>query len=498
MNIETNTPTPDIISQQFDGTKRYIVKRRMRYRRVLGSLSFNHDKNPIHVDPLEAKILLLSIACGKSAGRKNSDSDYCPRRAFDSVAERIRRLDDFVIAPGIWLSGLFDAYFTFPESSYPKKIPKLGKNHCFEPECIIGYASSKYINPLIVPTTKYATVDLIFDIKQKEKPGAAEINAKEVTFTIVADDLFNYKSLLKEGSDIDKETGKIIIQRTTLDLFPKNTPLEKIENFYSNNQNDLAKMSPEYRLIDSGSEIKTHIDLESKVDNRQCILTASKTTYVSGEDYAHYGISIGRENLGDVCKIVAPLALQTKIPRVLFVAVDEIEKEKNQLYHEIISSNLKYKDFIECKKIDANSEKRIEKQKQAQAQLVKDEAERQNAIDAYLAIHPATDDIDTTAETTMNRKLRVYIEQQTQFNPVARLGLGEEFNLNASLTDYVPGFGGLHYFFVQAKTGADEEGIVSGKELMRANTKISVTPLITKDLAQYLRQFRLTLDLEPF
>jgi len=101
-------------------------------------------------------------------------------------------------------------------------------------------------------------------------------------------------------------------------------------------------------------------------------------------------------------------------------------------------------------------------------------------------------------EKLMNRKLMVYVEQETLFAPRPHekdLKLGNFFNMNAILTNYDPKFGGMHYFFVQSKTGSHEEGLLNGEEIMRANTKISSTPLITKELAQYFKDFRLSKEI---
>jgi hypothetical protein len=508
--MENEIPTPEIISAEFEGTKVYRIPYRMRHTQIEKSLAFNNDTNLIHNEPLEARLTLLSIACSRAFGKK-FDSDYCPNRTFDVVAEKIRSLDSFVIAPGIWMSGIFDEFFTFPDNSYPKTRPRIGKRPYLKPGCIVQYALSRYKNPLIIPTERPVDVELVFEVKQK--PGAEHVRGKKVTFKVLVDDLFSYKHLLGD-KDIDADSGKIIVQSTDIDVFPFGTSLEKIEEFYSKGIKNLTNITPKYEIaeINEGDEIikivNGSLDVEGKClihttnrDNAKCIHVASKTTFVSGEDYGQYGISIKRENLGDICRTISKLAQQAKIPRVLLIALDEFKD--NDLYKEVVSSNLRYKDWVkyvnEVKSSDADAAKKAdEKIKSAKTKFEAEEQERRKAIEDYLSVIPGN---GSDLDTEMGRRLMVYVEQETLFAARSHekdLKLGNTFNLNAILTNYDPRMGGMHYFFVQTKTGGHEEGIINGEEIMRANTKISGTPLITKELAQYLKDFRLNLYLQKF
>ncbi|MBW2995528.1 hypothetical protein KY312_04180 [Candidatus Woesearchaeota archaeon] len=507
--MHTEIPTPEIISSEFEGTKVYRIPYRMRHTQIEKSLAFNNDTNLIHNEPLEARLLLLSIACSKSYGR--TGENYCPSRALDVVAEKIRSLDSFVIAPGIWMSGIFDEFFTFPDNSYPKTRPIIGKRPYLKPGCIVQYAFSRYKNPLIIPTERPVDVELVFEVKQK--PGAEHIKGKEVTFKVLVDDLFSYKHLL-DKKDIDLDSGKILIQSTDIDVFPFGTSLEKIKEFYSKGIKNLTNITPKYEINETNEDdeiikiINGSLDVEGKClihitnrDNAKCIHVASKTTFVSGEDYGQYGISIKRENLGDLCRTVSKLAQQAKIPRVLLIAVEEFAK--NDLYKEVVSSNLRYKDWIKAmndlKSGDPDrQESAATKINTAQKKFEEQENERKKAIEDYLSIIPGN---NGDIEKQMDRRLMVYVEQETLFTPRPHekdLKLGNTFNMNAILTNYDPKWGGMHYFFVQTKTGGHEEGIINGEEIMRANTKISSTPLITKELAQYLKDFRLNTDLQKF
>jgi hypothetical protein len=503
----TEMPTPEIISSEFNGTKHYRIPYRMRHTQIEKSLAFNNDTNLIHNEPLEARLLLLSIACSKAYSR--TADNYCPSRAFDVVAEKIRSLDSFVIAPGVWMSGIFDEFFTFPESTYPKTRPGVGGKPYLKPGCIVQYAFSRYKNPLIIPTEKPVDVEFVFEVKQKA--GAEHIKGKEVTFKVLVDDLFSYRHLL---NDKDIDSGKIIVQTTDIDVFPFGTDLDKIREFYSKGIKDLTNITPRYEIteIGEGDEaikiIKSSLDAEGKClihttsrDNAKCMHVATKTTFVSGEDYGQYGISIKRENLGDLCRTVSKLAQQAKIPRVLLIAVDELRG--NELYKEVVASNMKYRDWIKAVNDlksgnQADAEKAAEKIKTAKQRYEEQEKERRKAIEDYLKIMPGN---GRDIEKEMDRRLMVYAEQETLFaaRPHEKdLKLGSTFNLNATLTNYDPKWGGMHYFFVQTKTGGHEEGIINGEEIMRANTKISSTPLITKELARYLKDFRLNPDLQRF
>ncbi|MBW2977372.1 hypothetical protein KY331_00860 [Candidatus Woesearchaeota archaeon] len=423
---------------------------------VARSLSFNHDRNPVHQESLEAKLLLLSIVSqGILAATLKSIPGISSERVFDVCAEKIRALPGVVIAPGIWLTGLADRYLTFPDEK-PKNMPDFHEPN-LRPFSTITYASSTYFGPVVVPIEGSTLVKLSFTAKKKKKKG---ISATEINFQIKAEDFLGNERRA---------------QRTKMDVFPGNTDPGLIVKFYADGIKGLTDIRTRYREGEP-----------AQINGEESIFTKSHSTYVPPDDYSNYGVSIGREGIGDVYNAISSLALQTKIPRVLFMALTGFGKAGKY----IAASNGYY--MPPTKQEGETEEERVAREELA-LERFKKEQERLDALVDYKEISNCS---NTLLDLLIKQK-RMYISQKTFFVPGQEVKPTDNFTLNVSLESYNPETG-QHRFISEANT---EKGLLSwreGKRIMIGETMISATPLMTMELIKYLRHFGVGMKLQSF
>ena len=461
----------EMVVRSRDDTLRFSIKDYpITQSQVRRSIAFNHDDNLFHQEPVEAQRLLLSTASSGFKLARCIEKSVGTERSMDINADFIRAQGAFTIAPGVWLAALFDAFFTFPEKRYKAAaVLEVDEAPSLDLDCRVTYAHTKYTFPRIVQWNGITQVDLDFSVKRKKIPGVEEdVGARAVTFKISTRDL--------SGSKL------VPVQQTQLDVFPMSLDPHDIMTWY---QPDLEAMTIKYS---KGSV--------ASINGEPALETTPHNTGISESDLCNYGASIGRPDLGTKCATVSPLALQMKIPRILFLQIPRLNRTAS--YQALMAQALGLDATEEAytrlgDTVVEDGDVEAAKNKAAAMSRMRLALERRKAIEAYVGSHNCPHSVDDL----LRMQQRVYISQETFFDPRQPLPAGQQFAMGTSLRSYDMERN-VGTFVCEAKRKSGWRGLKGRDILMRGITKISVAPFNTKVLMDYLRNFRLPYNLERF
>jgi len=361
-------------------------------RHILNSLFFNHDRNPAHHSALETSLILLSLASDEPVSGA-SFHDEVEKLNLDKkleiIGDYILESPRVVIAPGVLMQSFADNVISFDN--------------------VISCVKTKFRYPLLVPVDKGSRP---LKISSEVQPG--KDNALNYTVSMSSTDLFNRQL------------------QTTLAMsavaFPKTVSESDIYEKYVTGK---------------------FTELED--DAKDPIHSLSHKTFISSDDDDAYWKSIqntpSRRNGG-----FSQLELLAKLPRILSIEVDEIEKNPPRGYETPQRNIEPFMRYVEREK-------------------------------EYGRLNGKT--VEERALELSKKRKYIYARQSAYFNPMKDLQTGENFELKISLVNYNKA--GLHKFVSGAYSG--------DTPLFLGETTVLAGPMFTDRLINYLFKINYSVDL---